>query len=173
MSPTIHDANHFGPLTEERLAKLEAKLDARLAEDYRSFLLKYNGGRPIGSGSSSPGRTTTGRSRKASSNGSSRSTISPMTRRRSGNRARTMISCRTSRNLWRTSWRNFRTKTPTRKPCRSAGTRAATLSPWACTADRAGKVFFYDDEIEKPTLLAMSFTRFLEELLPTEDEMDR
>src|SRR5262249_61445550 len=46
MSATIHDANHVGPLTEERLAKLEAKLDARLPRDYRAFLLEYNGGRP-------------------------------------------------------------------------------------------------------------------------------
>src|SRR3954452_17577399 len=47
MSPTIHDANHFGPLTEERRAPFEAELGAALPADYRAFLLAHNGGRPV------------------------------------------------------------------------------------------------------------------------------
>jgi cell wall assembly regulator SMI1 len=42
----IGDANRYGPLTEERLQRLEKKLKARLPDDYRTFLLRYNGGRP-------------------------------------------------------------------------------------------------------------------------------
>src|SRR4051812_7655568 len=42
----IRDANRYGPLTEERLRQLEAKLRGRLPEDYRAFLLRHNGGRP-------------------------------------------------------------------------------------------------------------------------------
>ncbi len=39
--------------------------------------------------------------------------------------------------------------------------------------DWAGKLYFYDDEIEKPTLLAGSFQEFLDHLLPTEDQMEQ
>ncbi len=46
MATKIRDANRYGPLSEERLAKLESKLKARLPDDYRAFLLQYNGGRP-------------------------------------------------------------------------------------------------------------------------------
>lgn len=46
MTLEIRDANRYGPLTEERLSQLEAKLNCRLPDDYRSFLLRYNGGRP-------------------------------------------------------------------------------------------------------------------------------
>ena len=46
MALEIRDANRYGPLTEERLRRLEARLKARLPDDYRAFLLRYNGGRP-------------------------------------------------------------------------------------------------------------------------------
>ena len=46
MALEIRDANRYGPLTEERLQKLEAKLKGRLPDDYRAFLLRHNGGRP-------------------------------------------------------------------------------------------------------------------------------
>jgi hypothetical protein len=46
MTTKIRDANRYGPLSEERLARLESRLRARLPEDYRAFLLQYNGGRP-------------------------------------------------------------------------------------------------------------------------------
>src|SRR5689334_6244861 len=46
MAPEIRDANRYGPLTEDRLAQLEARLKARLPDDYRAFLLTHNGGRP-------------------------------------------------------------------------------------------------------------------------------
>lgn len=46
MALEIRDANRFGPLTEERLARLETRLKARLPDDYRQFLLRHNGGRP-------------------------------------------------------------------------------------------------------------------------------
>jgi cell wall assembly regulator SMI1 len=42
----IREANRYGPLSEERLARLESQLKARLPEDYRAFLLQSNGGRP-------------------------------------------------------------------------------------------------------------------------------
>lgn len=38
------------PITLERLNAVEARIGARLPEQYRSFLLKYNGGRPVPSG---------------------------------------------------------------------------------------------------------------------------
>jgi hypothetical protein len=40
------DTNRCGPLTEERLQRLEGRLKARLPDDYRAFLLRHNGGRP-------------------------------------------------------------------------------------------------------------------------------
>jgi hypothetical protein len=46
MAVTFRDANRYGPLTEERLSQLEARLKGKLPEDYRQFLLRYNGGRP-------------------------------------------------------------------------------------------------------------------------------
>jgi cell wall assembly regulator SMI1 len=46
MSPEIRDANRYGPLSEERLGRLESRLKARLPDDYRAFLLRHNGGRP-------------------------------------------------------------------------------------------------------------------------------
>jgi hypothetical protein len=46
MALEIRDANRYGPLTEERLGQLETRLKGRLPEDYRTFLLRYNGGRP-------------------------------------------------------------------------------------------------------------------------------
>jgi hypothetical protein len=46
MALEIRDANRYGSLSEERLAKLEARLKGRLPEDYRAFLLSHNGGRP-------------------------------------------------------------------------------------------------------------------------------
>jgi hypothetical protein len=46
MALEIRDANRYGPLTEERLRRLEAGLEARLPDDYRAFLLQLNGGRP-------------------------------------------------------------------------------------------------------------------------------
>jgi hypothetical protein len=46
MALKIRDANRYGRLSEERLEQLESRLKGRLPEDYRSFLLRYNGGRP-------------------------------------------------------------------------------------------------------------------------------
>lgn len=36
------------PITEERLQRFEEKIGARLSDDYRGFLLEFNGGTPIG-----------------------------------------------------------------------------------------------------------------------------
>jgi hypothetical protein len=46
MSGAIRDANRFGTLTEERLAAFERVLGAALPEEYRTFLLRHNGGLP-------------------------------------------------------------------------------------------------------------------------------
>jgi hypothetical protein len=46
MALEIRDANRYGPLTEERLRQLEARLKSRLPDDHRAFLLRHNGGRP-------------------------------------------------------------------------------------------------------------------------------
>jgi hypothetical protein len=43
-SPAIHDAP--GPLDEVTLARFEKAIGARLPEDYREFLRRYNGGQP-------------------------------------------------------------------------------------------------------------------------------
>jgi hypothetical protein len=46
MALKIRNANQFGRLSEKRLEQLEKRLRGRLPEDYRSFLLRHNGGRP-------------------------------------------------------------------------------------------------------------------------------
>ncbi len=42
----INDANEFGALTPEKLKEFEQTYGVKLPVDYRSFLLKYNGGSP-------------------------------------------------------------------------------------------------------------------------------
>ena len=42
----INDANRFGGLTLEKLKEFEQTFGIKLPDDYRSFLLKYNGGVP-------------------------------------------------------------------------------------------------------------------------------
>ena len=42
----IEDANEFGELTPEQLVEFEQRYRLKLPEDYRSFLLEFNGGRP-------------------------------------------------------------------------------------------------------------------------------
>lgn len=44
---TINDSRKFGPLDEARLIAFEAEFGATLPEEYRAFLLKHNGGRPV------------------------------------------------------------------------------------------------------------------------------
>lgn len=46
MSVSITNANQFGPLNEERLVRFERDLGMALPEEYRTFLLRYNGGIP-------------------------------------------------------------------------------------------------------------------------------
>jgi hypothetical protein len=46
MALRIRDANRYGRLSQERLKQLETRLRGRLPDDYRSFLLRHNGGRP-------------------------------------------------------------------------------------------------------------------------------
>jgi len=46
MAIEFRNTNRYGPLTEERLSRLEARLKVRLPDDYRLFLLAHNGGRP-------------------------------------------------------------------------------------------------------------------------------
>lgn len=43
----VERSNRFGPLTEERLARFEARIGQVLPADYRAFLLRHNGGRPV------------------------------------------------------------------------------------------------------------------------------
>ena len=42
----IEDANRFGKLTPEQLFEFEQMHELKLPDDYRSFLLEHNGGRP-------------------------------------------------------------------------------------------------------------------------------
>jgi hypothetical protein len=42
----IEGSRRFGALTEERLAEFEHQMSARMPDDYRSFLLQHNGGKP-------------------------------------------------------------------------------------------------------------------------------
>lgn len=44
MAVTIHSSQ--GPLREQDLAAVERQLGIRFPEDYRAFMLRYNGGRP-------------------------------------------------------------------------------------------------------------------------------
>ena len=46
MTIKIESANKFGKLTSEKLFEFEQKHQLKLPDDYRSFLLEYNGGRP-------------------------------------------------------------------------------------------------------------------------------
>ena len=45
-SVEINDANKFGMLTVEKLEEFEQNYGIKLPDDYRSFLLSYNGGSP-------------------------------------------------------------------------------------------------------------------------------
>lgn len=45
MGETLH-ANQFGPLTESRLTTFESELGSALPDEYRAFLLRFNGGVP-------------------------------------------------------------------------------------------------------------------------------
>jgi hypothetical protein len=45
-SVEINDANKFGMLTVEKLEEFEQNYGIKLPDDYRSFLLRYNGGSP-------------------------------------------------------------------------------------------------------------------------------
>lgn len=46
MSEAIRDTNRFGPLSAERVAEFERELGATLPDEFRAFLLQYNGGIP-------------------------------------------------------------------------------------------------------------------------------
>lgn len=46
MGVEFRHTNRYGPLTEDRLSRLEARLKTRLPDDYRQFLLRHNGGQP-------------------------------------------------------------------------------------------------------------------------------
>jgi hypothetical protein len=43
----IVDSNRYGLLEENDLLKFEEKIGTRLPQDFREYLLKYNGGKPI------------------------------------------------------------------------------------------------------------------------------
>lgn len=42
----IINANPFGALSQNRLEEFEKQIQSRLPQDYRDFLLQYNGGQP-------------------------------------------------------------------------------------------------------------------------------
>ncbi|HEY1068696.1 MAG TPA: SMI1/KNR4 family protein [Pirellulales bacterium] len=46
MSDAIRDANRFGAASSERIAAFERDLGTKLPDEYREFLLRYNGGVP-------------------------------------------------------------------------------------------------------------------------------
>jgi hypothetical protein len=50
MALEIVNPNPYGVLSEQKLQELELKLGTNLPEDYRSFLKKYNGGKPTTAG---------------------------------------------------------------------------------------------------------------------------
>ncbi len=45
--PKIVNSNPFGKLVVDKLAEFEAKAGVHLPNDYKDFLLQYNGGKPI------------------------------------------------------------------------------------------------------------------------------
>jgi hypothetical protein len=47
MDEAVRDMNRFGLLSEERLRVFESQLGCRLPDEYREFLLRYNGCIPI------------------------------------------------------------------------------------------------------------------------------
>ncbi len=50
MTIVIEDANRYGTFSESRLEAIEKSLGIALPSDYRTFLLKNNGGNPVPSG---------------------------------------------------------------------------------------------------------------------------
>ncbi len=47
MAVKIIHPNEYGSLKPEHLVLFEKKINARLPEDFRDYLLKYNGGKPV------------------------------------------------------------------------------------------------------------------------------
>ena len=47
MTVKIKNTNPYGPLSWERLVNIENRIQKELPQDYRNFLLKYNGGQPV------------------------------------------------------------------------------------------------------------------------------
>lgn len=47
---TINIANSYGALDEQRLLTLEKKIGVSLPNDYREFLIQFNGGEPVPEG---------------------------------------------------------------------------------------------------------------------------
>jgi hypothetical protein len=168
MSVTIRDANHFGPLTEERLAKLEAKLNGQLAEDYRSFLLKYNGGRPDRQRFLFTGENYNGEEQESILEWFFAVHDRPYDEdaewEENGDDDFLPYFAQPLESVLE-DYRSDTTETDTvpiaRDPC-------GNLITLGLSGTGAGKVYFYDHEIDAATLLADRFTEFLDRLLPTE-----
>lgn len=168
MPVTIRDANHFGPLTEERLTKLEAKLKARLPDEYRSFLLKYNGGRPDRQRFLFTGENYNGEEQESILEWFFAVHDQPYDEdaewEENGDDDFLPYFAQPLDHVLQ-DYRSETTETDTvpiaRDPC-------GNLITLGLRGERTGKIYFYDHEIDMPTLLANRFSEFLEDLLPTE-----
>ncbi len=169
MSVTILDANHFGPLAEDRLAKLEAKLGARLPEDYRAFLLKYNGGRPDRQRFLFTGENYNGEEQESILEWFFAVHDQPYDEDAEWEPSADEEFLPYFAQPLESVLEEFRSESTATDVVPIARDPCGNLITLGLRGDRAGMVYFFDDEIEKPTLLANRFTEFLERLLPTEE----
>jgi len=169
MSVTIHDANHFGPLTEERLAKLEAKLGARLPGDYRAFLLKYNGGRPDRQRFLFTGENYNGEEQESILEWFFAVHDQPYDEDEEWEPGPDDDFLPYFAQPLESVLEEFRIESDETDVVPIARDPCGNLITLGLRGDRTDKVFFFDDEIEMPTLLANKFTEFLDRLLPTEE----
>ncbi len=165
---TIRDANHFGPLTEDRLAKLEAKLKTRLPEDYRSFLLQYNGGRPNRQRFLFTGENYNGEEQESILEWFFAVHDQPYDEDAEWEDNGDDDFMPDFAQPLDHVLEEFRSETEEADTLPIGRDPCGNLIALGLSDERAGKVYFYDYEIDLPTQLASSFTEFLEELLPTE-----
>jgi hypothetical protein len=157
MELEIRDANRFGPLTEERLRRLEEKLKGRLPDDYRAFLLRHNGGRP-----------TLSRFRFEADGGEQESALEwffavhdlPYEEPDEWNMDSGELPPYFGQPL-ESVWADFRDEKPRAGVLPIARDPGGNLIGLGYAGKRAGAVWWYDQETESFVRLARSFTEFL------------
>jgi hypothetical protein len=160
MALEIRNANRYGPLREERLQQLEARIKVRLPDDYRAFLLRYNGGRPL-------------RSRFAFTlDGEKQESIlewffavhdQPYRESEDWNADTGELPPYFAQPLEEV-WADLRSARPRARMLPIGRDPGASLICLGYAGNRAGQVWYYDHETDSFLRLAGSFSEFLGEL---------